>query len=65
MGFKIYSENWRNKMSKKVSIFEPEKGKKTRKGTKPNTPAKPRVPGSGRNRPAKGYDPETKTWNQG
>lgn len=52
-------------MSKKVSIFEPEKGKKTRKGTKPNTPAKPRVPGSGRNRPAKGYDPETKTWNQG
>jgi len=33
----------------------------TRKGVKPNE-RKPRVPGSGRNRPAKGYNPETKEW---
>ena len=36
--------------------------KTTKKGTKPNPSKFPRVPGSGRNRPAKGYDPVTKTW---
>jgi len=41
------------------------KGGFTRPGTKPQSPRKPRVPGSGRNRPAKGYDPVTKTWHQG
>jgi len=40
-------------------------GGKTKVGTPPNASRKPRVPGSGRGRPAKGYDPETKTWNQG
>jgi hypothetical protein len=37
----------------------------TKKGTPPNASWKPRVPGSGKNRPAKGYDPVTKTWYQG
>ncbi len=36
----------------------------TRKGTRPNDSKKRRVPGSGKNRPAKGYNPITKTWNQ-
>ena len=40
------------------------KGGFTRPGTAPNEPRKARKPGSGRNRPAKGYDPVTKTWNQ-
>ena len=36
--------------------------KMTRKGTRPNSSAKPKVPGSGRNRPAKGYNQELKIW---
>jgi hypothetical protein len=36
----------------------------TRKGTKPNNPKKPAVPGTGRNKPAKGYNPVTKEWHQ-
>jgi hypothetical protein len=39
--------------------------KLTKKGTKQNPPRKAKVPGSGRGRPAKGYDPVTKTWHQG
>jgi hypothetical protein len=34
----------------------------TRKGTKPNESSQPRKIGSGRNIPAKGFNPETKTW---
>lgn len=37
---------------------------KTRKGTRPNDSKKPPVPGSGRGRPALGYNQETKTWDQ-
>jgi hypothetical protein len=37
--------------------------KTTRKGTRPNDSKKRPVIGSGRNRPADGYDPITKTWN--
>jgi len=49
----------------KISKYpSPSHHSKTRPGTKPNASKKPAVPGSGRNRPAKGYDPETKTWNQ-
>jgi hypothetical protein len=40
------------------------KGGFTRSGTRQNEPRKPRKPGIGRNRPAKGYDPVTKTWHQ-
>ncbi len=52
-------------MAKKVSKFLPPSHRsKTRPGTSPNTSKKPAVIGSGRNRPAKGYDPVTKTWHQ-
>jgi hypothetical protein len=37
---------------------------KTKKGVKP-TERKPRVPGTGRNIPAKGYNSETKQWERG
>jgi hypothetical protein len=40
------------------------KGGSTKKGTLPNPSKKTAVPGTGRNRPAKGYDPVTKTWHQ-
>lgn len=36
--------------------------KTTQKGVQPRPPAKPAVPGSGRNRPAKGYNQETHQW---
>jgi len=53
-------------MAKKVSLYgTPTHHSRTRKGVKPNPPKKPAVPGTGRNRPAKGYDPVTKTWKQG
>lgn len=52
-------------MTKKMSNFvTPSHHSKTRKGTLPNNTAKSPVIGSGRNKPAKGYDPVTKTWNQ-
>ena len=52
-------------MAKSTSKYElPKKRSKTRKGTRPNDSALPAVIGSGRNRPAKGYDPVTKTWHQ-
>ena len=52
-------------MAKKVSKFLPPSHRsKTRPGTPPNASKKPAVIGSGRNRPAKGYDPVTKTWHQ-
>lgn len=42
----------------------------TRKGTQPNPSAQPKAVNGvihrpGRNRPAKGFDPATKTWLQG
>jgi hypothetical protein len=37
-----------------------ESGRKTRKGTRPNPVKKAAVPGSGRNHPAKGFNPVTK-----
>lgn len=52
----------RTKKSEKV-VFQNEGGSKTRKGTRPNDSKKRPVPGSGRNRPAKGYDQVTGTWN--
>lgn len=55
-------------MSKKDKVQFPinrRADKLTKRGVVPSTPAKPKVPGSGRNRPAKGYDQVTKTWNQG
>lgn len=37
--------------------------KTTKRGVIPNAKKNP-TPGSGRNKPAKGYNPKTKTWNQ-
>jgi hypothetical protein len=37
---------------------------RSRKGTIPNTAKKQPIAGSGRNRPAKGYNQVTKTWEQ-
>ena len=37
--------------------------KTTKRGVIPNAKKNPK-PGSGRNRPAKGYNSEMKTWNQ-
>lgn len=53
-------------MAKKNSVFSNTGGKssKTRKGIRPNDSKKSPVIGSGRNRPAKGYNPATKEWNQ-
>lgn len=52
-------------MSKKESKYPfPSKQSRTRKGIKPNDSKKEPVIGSGRNRPAKGFNQETKTWNQ-
>ena len=54
-------------MSKKDRVQFPinrRSDKLTKAGVKPNSPSKPKVPGSGRNRPTKGYDPVTKTWNR-
>lgn len=52
-------------MAKKVSKFLPPSHRsKTRPGTPPNASKKPAVIGSGRNRPAKNFDPITKTWHQ-
>lgn len=52
-------------MSKKISIYPiPSKQSRTRRGIRPNDSKKPATPGTGRNRPAKGFDPITKTWNQ-
>jgi hypothetical protein len=39
------------------------KGNGTKRGVKPNAKKSPK-PGSGHNHPAKGFDPETKTWDQ-
>lgn len=49
---------------KQSKFTDPTGRSKTRKGTRPNDSKKPAVPGSGRNRPAKGYNPVSKTWNQ-
>ena len=51
-------------MSKNSKYPAPSHHSKTRPGTRPNASKKPAVPGSGRNRPAKGFDPQTKTWSQ-
>ena len=48
----------------KQKYAAPTKASRTTAGTRPNDSAKPAVPGSGKNRPAKGFDPITKTWNQ-
>lgn len=36
--------------------------KKTKPGTPPNAARQPRKPGSGRGKPAAGYNPGTKSW---
>lgn len=50
-------------MSKKVSMYPvPTSQSRTRKGTRPNDSKKAPVIGSGKNRQAKGYHSETKSW---
>lgn len=52
-------------MARKESKYpSPSKTSRTRPGTRQNDRKKPAVPGSGRGRPAKGYDPATGTWHQ-
>lgn len=45
-----------------MSETRPKVKRKTAPGTRPNDTAKARQPGSGRNKPAAGFDPQTKTW---
>ena len=45
----------------KITYEKPKKNSRTKPGTPPSESRKPRKP-STRNKPAKGYDPVTKTW---
>jgi len=50
-------------MAKKISKYPaPSHHSNTKPGTRPNASKKHGVPGTGRNRPAKGYNPITKDW---
>lgn len=49
-------------MSKQSKYSSPSHHSRTRKGTRPNDSKKQPVPGSGRNRPAKNYNQDTKSW---
>jgi len=49
-------------MAKESDYPAPSKHSKTRKGTRPNDSKKLPVIGSGKNKPAKGFNPITKEW---